>query len=73
MACHVLGVSARVMEDSRRLRPNASEVLELQSDPSRALELLGWRFTVGLEEGLERTASWLRDNRNNYRTDFLYV
>jgi len=73
MACHVLGVRARAMEDSRRLRPNASEVLELQSDPSRALELLGWRFTVGLEEGLERTASWLRDNRNNYRTDSLYV
>ena len=73
MACDVLGVSASVMEDSRRLRPDASEVLELQSDPSRALELLGWRPTVGLEEGLERTASWLRDNRNSYRADFLYV
>jgi NAD dependent epimerase/dehydratase len=73
MACHVLGVSASVTEDKRRLRPDASEVLELQSEPSRALELMGWRPTVGLEEGLERTASWLRDNRNSYRADFLYV
>ena len=73
MACHMLGVTATVVEDSRRLRPDASEVLELQSDPSRALEFLGWRPTVRLEEGLERTASWLRDNRDSYLADFLYV
>jgi UDP-glucose 4-epimerase len=73
IACRVLGVCATVMPDTRRLRPDASEVLELQSDPSRALELLGWRPTVGLEEGLERTASWLRENRNSYRPDFLYA
>ena len=73
IACRVLGVCATVMPDTRRLRPDASEVLELQSDPSRALELLGWRPTVTLEEGLERTASWLRENRNSYRPDFLYA
>ncbi len=73
IACRVLGVSATVMPDTRRLRPDASEVLELQSDPSRALELLGWKPTVTLEEGLERTASWLRENRNSYRPDFLYA
>jgi UDP-glucose 4-epimerase len=55
------------------LRPDASEVLELESDPSRALTLLGWKPTVTLEEGLERTALWLRENRNSYRPDFLYV
>lgn len=73
IACQVLGVSARVTEDARRLRPDASEVLELQSDPSYALELLKWKPTVTLEEGLEHTASWLRDNRKSYRPDFLYV
>jgi UDP-glucose 4-epimerase len=73
VACRVLGVRATVMPDTRRLRPDASEVLELQSDPSRALTLLGWKPTVTLEEGLERTALWLRENRNSYRPDFLYV
>jgi len=73
IACRVLGVSASVLPDTRRLRPDASEVLELQSDPARALELLGWRPTVTLEDGLERTASWLRENRNWYRPDFLYA
>lgn len=73
IACRVLGVSATVRPDTRRLRPDGSEVLELQSDPSRALELLGWKPTVTLEEGLERTAAWLRENRNSYRPDFLYA
>lgn len=73
IACQVLGVSARITEDTRRLRPDASEVVELQSDPSCALELLKWRPTVTLEEGLEHTASWLRSNSNSYRPDFLYV
>ena len=72
-ACRVLGVSATATQDTRRLRPDASEVLVLQSDPSRARELLGWRPTVTLEEGLQRTASWLRENRNCYRPDFLYA
>ena len=73
LACRVVGVSATVAPDTRRLRPDSSEVLELQSDPSRALELLGWRSTVTLEEGLERTTTWLRENRKSYRPDFLYA
>ena len=73
LACRVVSVTAIVKPDTRRLRPDASEVLELQSDPSRALELLGWKPAVTLEEGLERTASWLRENRNSYRPDFLYA
>lgn len=73
IACRVVGVRATAVEDTRRLRPDASEVLELQSDPSRALEMLSWKPTVSLEEGLERTAAWLKDNRNSYRPDFLYV
>ena len=74
ITCRVLGVSASAMPDnSPALRPDASEVLELRSDPLRALQLLGWSPTVTLEEGLGRTASWLRQNRNSYRPDFLYV
>lgn len=73
LACRVVGVSATVKPDTRRLRPDASEVLELESDPTRALELLGWKPAVTLEEGLEHTASWLRENRNSYRPDFLYA
>jgi len=37
------------------------EQLRSSVDPSRAAELLGWRPTVALEEGLRRTVGWFRD------------
>jgi NAD dependent epimerase/dehydratase len=62
LACRLTGVDATPLEDAGRLRPDASEVLVLQSDPSRARDLLGWRATTSLEEGLRRTIAWLRDH-----------
>jgi NAD dependent epimerase/dehydratase len=59
-ACSLLGVDARTVEDAARMRPDASEVLVLQSDPSLAAELLGWRATTTLESGLQQTIEWLR-------------
>lgn len=37
------------------------EQLRSSVDPSRAAELLGWRPTVALEEGLQRTMDWFRE------------
>lgn len=66
-ACAALGVRATVEQDPARLRPDASEVMVLQSDPSLARETLGWSATVSLEEGLRRTAEWIRSNLDRYR------
>lgn len=60
LAASVLGVSARIVVDDQRIRPADSEVLRLRSDPSRAERLLGWSPAVTLEDGLIRTADWLR-------------
>ena len=60
LACRLLGVDARVVEDPTRVRPDKSEVLVLQSDPSRARELLGWEARTSLEDGLGATIEWLR-------------
>lgn len=72
-ACRVVGRSARIRDDPRRLRPDASEVLVLQSDPALALSVLGWRPTVSLEEGLARTAEWLRSRIDAYSTEYFHV
>ena len=72
-ACRVVGRSARIRTDPRRLRPDASEVLVLESDPALALSRLGWRPTVGLEEGLSRTAEWLRSRIDSYSTEYFHV
>ncbi len=36
---------------------------ERSLDTSRAVEVLGWRATTSLEEGLERTVAWYRAER----------
>jgi UDP-glucose 4-epimerase len=59
LAQSITGKDAEVVVDDARVRPDASEVLILQSDPSRARDLLGWRPTVSLEDGLRATAQWL--------------
>jgi UDP-glucose 4-epimerase len=60
IACRLLGVEAHAVEDPARLRPDASEVLVLQSDPARARERLGWEARTTLEDGLRATIDWLR-------------
>ena len=60
IACSLVGVRASVVEDAARLRPDASEVMALQSDPSLARELLGWTATTDLETGIAATIDWLR-------------
>ena len=60
LACRLLEVDAKAVEDPARLRPDASEVTALQADPSRALERLGWEARTSLEDGLRATIDWLR-------------
>jgi NAD dependent epimerase/dehydratase len=58
--CDVVGRRAQPVTAAERVRPAASEVTVLLSDPSYAADVLGWKPEVLLEEGLARTADWLR-------------
>jgi UDP-glucose 4-epimerase len=73
IAQRVTGNSAKVVTDERRLRPDASEVLVLLSDPAQAQAKLGWSPRVSLEDGIRQTANWLKANASHYKTDFLHV
>lgn len=66
-ACKALGVVAEAVQKQERYRPDRSEVMVLQSDPSLAGELLDWRASVSLEQGLRRTADWMRGELSRYR------
>lgn len=59
LCCEVTGVEADVVTDAERVRPEASEVHVLLSEPSRAKEMLGWQATWTLVDGLAETAQWL--------------
>jgi NAD dependent epimerase/dehydratase len=63
----LLGDHKRVIADEARLRPPASEVMELLCDNHKARALLGWEPVVSLDEGLEETIRFIRDHRERYK------
>ena len=63
----ILGKELTVETDEARVRPSQSEVQLLLSDPSRARELLAWRPTIGIDEGLSRTIAWIDANATRFR------
>lgn len=53
---------AQIEIDPARIRPGASEVMELLADIERARELLDYRPTVDLGTGLDRVIAHMREN-----------
>lgn len=68
-----LGVDAVIELDPRRLRPDPSEVLVLQSDPALAKARIGWTPEVSLEQGLANTIEWTRANMAGIKAGVLHV
>jgi dTDP-glucose 4,6-dehydratase len=70
LACRIVRMVGRPVQtelDPERLRPEASEVMRLLSDPSLAGERLGWRAEVPLDEGLALTVAWIREHLDLYQ------
>jgi len=62
----LVGRDVPIRQAEDRVRPAASEVVDLVADTARARELLGWEPEVGLDEGLMRTIEWVRSNPGLY-------
>ncbi len=73
IACTVLGVSARAVQDDARLRPDASEVMTLVSDPSKACACLGWDPQVTIESGVRQTTRWLEEHPSVFSAERYHV
>lgn len=58
---------AEIVHDAGRDRPADSEVMELQSDITRARELLGYEPSTTLDAGLEATIDYVRKHLDAYR------
>ncbi len=62
-----VGSSSRIVTNPKRQRPEKSEVELLLCNPSKAHDLLKWNPQVSLEEGLTRTAEYLRKHSDQHR------
>jgi len=69
----VLGKTLEIVSDESRVRPAGSEVTRLVSNNAKAIELLRWRPTTTLEEGLERTTTHIRSHLQEYKADVYTV
>jgi dTDP-glucose 4,6-dehydratase len=65
----ILGREIRITREHKRSRPTDSEVERLVADNSLARKTLKWESKVTLDEGLLRTADWIRSNLNEYKTN----
>lgn len=63
----LLGIQLRLECDEQRVRPNNSEVERLLACNQLAQQLVGWKSLVTLEEGLNRTIEWFRENSAGYQ------
>ena len=63
----IVGGKKQIVTEDSRVRPEASEVMELLCDHGKAKTLLGWQPQVSLEAGLEQTVRYIKDNLSCYK------
>lgn len=63
----------KIVEESQRVRPEKSEVMKLLCDNSKAKEIAGWEPKYTLEEGIEETINFIKDNLSYYKPEIYNV
>ena len=58
---------AVIVEEKARLRPERSEVHRLICGNAKAKKLTGWHPRTPLEQGLARTAEYVRSRLSDYK------
>jgi dTDP-glucose 4,6-dehydratase len=64
-----IGKPITIEADAQRVRPAKSEVGRLLAGTALAQELFGWSPRFSLDEGLDHTIAWVRDNLGLFRVD----
>lgn len=73
--CRLIGTNKPVVQDTQRLRPEASEVRALLADATRLADATDWRPSTELSDGLAETIDWWRgriaDEKVRPSTDYV--
>lgn len=67
MIGNIIGRPLSVVQEAERMRPQKSEVVRLISDNRKAMNALGWKPEVSLEQGLAQTVEWIRAHPDFFR------
>jgi dTDP-glucose 4,6-dehydratase len=69
----LMGKPIEIEGEDKRLRPSGSEVERLIADASLAHNLTGWEPRFTLEQGLESTILWIKENLSFYRPEIYTI
>ena len=69
----IIGKDIKIVNDSKRFRPNKSEVMRLIADNSKAKKLLGWQPRVNFRQGLKTTIEWISGNLDLYKKEIYNI
>lgn len=67
MILKIIGGHKQIVTEPERLRPETSEVWNLQSDNRQAQKILAWTPQVTLEKGLQKTIDYVQENLSRYK------
>jgi len=63
----ITGKRVKIISNKTRLRPKNSEVKRLLSDSTKIKQICNWKPIVTLEEGLEITCEWIKNNIHMFK------
>jgi NAD dependent epimerase/dehydratase len=69
----LIGKDASIEVDTKRVRPEGSEVMELLCNNAKAKQLLGWEPTISFKDGLQRVITFVEANLGLYKPDIYNV
>lgn len=69
----ITGKNVRIVSDEKRSRPQKSEVKRLLCNNTKIRQRCNWKPTVTLEEGLEITCKWIKENLNTYKSSLYNI
>ncbi|MGZ3652672.1 MAG: GDP-mannose 4,6-dehydratase [Bdellovibrionota bacterium] len=69
----LLKTKVKIVADKQRVRPGASEVERLLSDPSKLKKLAKWKPAYDLDRGLVETIEFLKAHQHLYKADLYNV
>ncbi len=70
---HQINPNAKIVCDEQRLRPEKSEVNRLLGCNEKLRSLTDWSPAYTLEEGLNQTIAFIRENLKKYKTDIYNI
>ena len=69
----ILDRKTKIIVDSKRIRPNKSEVTKLVCNNKKIKLQLNWKSKTSFNEGLKKTIKWNKKNLSNFKKNHYYV